>query len=437
MGKTVFLAQLGCPKNEVDGEHLIGALRRAGYHTVDTPDGADVLLVNTCGFIASAKEESIAKIFELSRFKRGNGTRLLVAGCLAQRYPKQLLSDIPEIDALVGVDRIDEIVRAARGEVTGNCFVARPDQVYEEYAAPRAVATRPWAYLKISDGCDNACSFCAIPQFRGRNRSRDLPEIVREAEGLAAAGIRELTVVAQDTTSYGIDRYGRPRLAELLVRLSEIDGIHWVRLMYAFPYFVDEALIETICHAPGIARYIDMPIQHIDDAMLTRMNRRLNSHDTIALLERFRTENPAVTLRTSVVVGHPGESAEAFGKLADFVADFEFDRLGVFVYSLEEGTPSSHMQPMIPEATAELRRRMLLDIQAEILAARQDDRIGTEVEVLIETQEGSGAWGRSDADAPEVDCAVRIDSEITVGDIVRARCVGTEGVDLVAVPVAS
>jgi ribosomal protein S12 methylthiotransferase len=437
MAKTVYLAQLGCPKNEVDGEHLIGALRRAGYRTVDSPEGADVLLVNTCGFIAPAKKESVEKILELAQYKNGNGTRLLVAGCLAQRYPKQLLADIPEIDALVGIDRIDDVVPAARGEATGNCFVTRPDQVYHEFDAPRAVSTKPWAYLKISDGCDNACAFCAIPQFRGKNRSRAFEGILIEAERLASEGVRELVVVAQDTTSYGVDRYGKPRLAELLVRLGQTPGIRWVRLMYAFPYFVDESLIDVICHAPNVVRYLDMPIQHIDHDMLMVMNRRLGRVETHALLERFRKENPAVTLRTSVVVGHPGESANAFGQLADFIADFEFDRLGVFVYSLEEGTKASHMEPKVDEATAEMRRRMLLDIQEDVLARRQEAKIGQTLDVLVEAEHDGVFYGRSEADAPEVDCSVRIEGHAQIGDIIRAKCVSIEGVDLVASPEAA
>ena len=357
MAKKVYLAQLGCPKNEVDGEHLLGALRRAGYRQTDSPLGADLLVVNTCGFIEPAKRESIDRILELARHKNGNGTRLLVTGCLAQRYPRELLSEIPEIDALVGVDRLDLVVRAASGEASGNCFVTRPDQTYTEYEAPRLTPDKPWAYLKISDGCDNACAFCAIPQFRGKNRSRDFDLVLAEAGQLAASGVRELIVVAQDTTSYGIDRYGRRRLSELLVRLGEIRGIAWVRLMYAFPAFVDDELIEVIAGAPRIARYLDMPIQHIDDGLLLQMNRRLGGPGTRALLERIRTRNPEIALRTSVIVGHPGETADAYSRLADFVADFEFDRLGVFVYSHEEGTKATRMVPKVDSATAELRKR--------------------------------------------------------------------------------
>lgn len=437
MSKTVYVVQLGCPKNEVDGEHLMGALRKAGYTACESPDDADVLLVNTCGFIAPAKKESIERILELAQHKKAGTSRLLVAGCLAQRYPRQLLADIPEIDALVGVDRMDEIVRAARGEATGNCFVTRPDQEYTEYDAPREVGRRPWAYLKISDGCDNACSFCAIPQFRGRNRSRKFEDILAEAERLAAGGVRELIVVAQDTTSYGLDRYGKFRLAELLVKLGETTGIHWVRLMYAFPYFVNDELLEVVCHAPNVARYIDMPVQHIDDGMLQLMNRRLGEAETHALFERIRRMNPDVTIRTSVVVGHPGESSRAFDRLADFITDFEFDRLGVFVYSFEEGTKSSHMDAQVDEATAELRRRLLLDIQAEVLANRQDAKVGREYDVLVEGEFEGAMWGRTEADAPEVDCAARVSAEALPGEIVRTTCVGVEGVDLITVPVAS
>jgi ribosomal protein S12 methylthiotransferase len=427
----VYLEQLGCPKNEVDGEHLLGALRRAGFRRVDSPQECDVLLVNTCGFIDPAKRESIERILELARLKNGSSKRLLVAGCLAQRYPRELQADIPEIDALVGVDRLDDIVRAARGEVEGNCFVTRPARHYQEIQAPRERPQKPWAYLKISDGCDNACAFCAIPQFRGRHRSRSFEAIIAEAEQLAASGVRELVVVAQDTTSYGLDRYGRRRTAELLARLGEVADLAWVRLMYAFPYFVDEALIETVAHAPGVARYLDMPIQHIDDDLLKHMNRRLGGPKTRALLDRVRHTAPDIALRTSVVVGHPAESDAAFGQLVDYVADFQFDRLGVFVYSEEAGTPSAHMEPKVDVATAELRRRIILDLQSDVLIHRQEAQVGRTLDALVETREGDAWWGRTQADAPEVDCAIRLDSHVTPGELVRVRCIGTEGVDLV------
>ena len=430
MAKKVYLEQLGCPKNEVDGEHLLGALRRAGFTRSETPADCDVLLVNTCGFIQPAKEESIGRILDLARHKT-NGTRLLVAGCLAQRYPNQLLKDIPEIDALVGVDRLDDVVEAARGETSGNCFVTRPDQVYTEFSAPREHDQRPWAYLKISDGCDNACAFCAIPQFRGRNRSRRIEDVVLEAESLAAGGVTELVVVAQDTTSYGVDRYGRRRLAELLLRLGDITGIRWVRLMYAFPRFVDDELIDVLVDAPKVTRYLDVPIQHIDDGMLERMNRGMDGRATQSLLERIRMRSEVFALRTSVVVGHPTETAGAFGRLADFVADFAFDRLGSFVYSEEEGTRASHMEPTVDSATAEYRRRMLLDIQGDILVRRQEAQVGQRVDVLVESHEEGSWWGRSYADAPEVDCAVRVEGRAALGMVMQGRCIGTEGVDLV------
>ena len=430
MAKKVYLEQLGCPKNEVDGEHLLGALTRAGFVRSFDPLESHVLLVNTCGFIEPAKEESIGKILELARHK--NGARLLVAGCLAQRYPSQLLAEIPEIDALVGIDRPDDVVEAARGEVTGNCFVGRPHKEYTEYDAPRARTQRSWSYLKISDGCDNACAFCAIPQFRGKHRSRAFEEIVREAAEIAAAGAVELVVVAQDTTSYGVDLYGRRRLAELLLALAELPGIRWVRLMYAFPYFVDDELIDVITSADRVARYLDMPIQHTDDSLLLQMNRRLDGKATRNLLDRIRHKNDAVALRTSVIVGHPGETDRAFSNLIDTVADFEFDRLGVFLYSEEEGTKATRMEPKVDRATAEYRRRLLLDLQADILAGRQEDRVGQRLDVLIENKDPDDIWGRSEADAPEVDCAVRLRSANATGPMVSALCVDTEGVDLVA-----
>jgi ribosomal protein S12 methylthiotransferase len=434
MSKKVYLEQLGCPKNEVDGEHLMGALARAGYERTTDPAQGDVLVVNTCGFIEPAKKESIDRILHLARYKNGNGRRLLVAGCLAQRYPQQLLSDIPEIDALVGVDRPEDVVAAALGTASGNCYVSRPHQEYTEYADLRPDMPRAWAYVKISDGCDNACSFCAIPQFRGKNRSRTFEEIIREGEYLAASGALELVVVAQDTTSYGVDRYGRSRLAELLLRLADIRGIRWVRLMYAFPYFVNDELIDVITQADRVARYLDMPIQHIDNQLLLQMNRRLDGTGTRQLLDRIRTRNPDVALRTSVIVGHPGETAAAFTHLSDLVADFEFDRLGVFLYSHEEGTRAVRMTPNVDGATAEHRRRLLLDIQADVLARRQDNRVGTSMDVLVETSGPDGVWGRTEHDAPEVDCAARLKVDARPGTMIAALCTGTEGVDLVVEP---
>jgi ribosomal protein S12 methylthiotransferase len=435
MAKKVYLEQLGCPKNEVDGEHLMGALARAGYERTADPALGDVLVVNTCGFIEPAKKESIDRILHLAQLKNGNGCRLLVAGCLAQRYPQQLLSDIPEIDALIGVDRPEDVVAAALGKAEGNCYVSRPHKKYTEYADLRPEVPRAWAYLKISDGCDNACSFCAIPQFRGKNRSRAFGEIIREAEVLVGSGALELVVVAQDTTSYGVDRYGRSRLAELLLRLAEVRGIRWVRLMYAFPFFVDDELIEVITQGDRVTRYLDMPIQHIDNELLQQMNRRLDGTGTRKLLDRIRTRNPDVALRTSVIVGHPGETAAAFARLSDLVADFEFDRLGVFLYSEEEGTRAMRMGPATDGATAEYRRRMLLDIQSDVLAHRQDSRVGTCLDVLVETSGPDGVWGRTEYDAPEVDCAARLKNHIEPGTMIAAKCTGTAGVDLVVEPV--
>lgn len=431
MGRKVYLEQLGCPKNEVDGQHLLGALSKAGYSRTLDPSQGDVLVVNTCGFIDSAKEESIDRILTLAQHKKSRKARLLVAGCLAQRYPKQLLTDIPEIDALVGIDRIEDVVAAALGEDAGNCYVGRPNFTYEEFEAPRVMEAQTWAYLKISDGCDNACSFCAIPQFRGKNRSRRFEDIVAEARGLAASGVMELVVVAQDTTSYGVDLYGRARLPELLLALADVPGIAWVRLMYAFPAFVDEALIDVITGAERVARYLDMPIQHIDDGLLQGMNRRLGEAGTRALLETIRRRSDQVALRTSVIVGHPGESSAAFHRLLDFAADFEFDRLGVFLYSEEDGTKSARQADKVDRATAEHRRRLLHDLQSDILARRQEERVGETLKVLVEREDEDGVWGRSEWDAPEVDCAVRLDGRVH-GPLVSARCTGVLGVDLVA-----
>jgi ribosomal protein S12 methylthiotransferase len=431
MGKMVYLEQLGCPKNEVDGQHLLGALSRAGFtRTLDSSRG-DLLLVNTCGFIESAKEESIERILSLARHKEQRPVRLVVAGCLAQRYARQLLAEIPEIDALIGIDRIEDVVAAATGTEAGNCYVGRPHSTYTEFEAPRQLDSGSWAYLKISDGCDNACSFCAIPQFRGRNRSRRQTDILAEARGLAAAGVVELVVVAQDTTSYGVDLCGRSLLPELLLALAEVPGIAWVRLMYAFPSLVSEELLDVLAGADRVARYLDLPIQHIDNGLLLKMNRRLDGAGTRTLLESIRRRSEQIAIRTSVIVGHPGESSAAFGRLLDFVADFEFDRLGVFLYSEEEGTPSARMQPRIDRATAEHRRRLLLDLQSDILARRQEQRIGETIGVVVERTEEGDTWGRSEWDAPEVDCAVRLEGEVS-SPMVRARCTGVEGVDLVA-----
>ncbi len=444
-GRYAFVS-LGCPKNLVDSERMLGLLQLDGYELVADPEGADFVVVNTCGFIESARDESFAAIAEMAQLKSRERLRgLIVSGCLAERQRESLLEQFPEIDALVGVFGRDEVTGVADRllgdlEEQRSLFRPAPVRALDDRSRLR-VTPRHFAYLKISEGCDRLCTFCAIPQMRGKHASKPIEQIVAEAEELAADGVRELVIVAQDTTYYGIDLYGRPRLADLLETLHEVDHIDWIRLMYLYPMHIDRPLIDCIASSDRILPYIDLPLQHIDDEVLRRMARRVDRASTESLLEMLRSEIPHLVLRTTMLVGFPGETEAQFEALVEFARTAAFERMGVFAYSYEPTTPSARLDGHLEVTEREARREQLMQVQQEVAFAWAERQIGRRIDVLIDhgVEEHAGAWvGRSYADASDVDPVVYVTEQaepLSPGRIVPCEVVGSRDYDLIAVAV--
>ena len=434
--KILFIS-LGCDKNLVDSEQMMGLLRDRGYEFTDDEETADVGGINTCGFISSAKEESINTILSMAEHKKDNLKALIVTGCLAQRYKDEILDEMPEIDAIVGTTAFDTIcdvvddVLAHKGhnefkDVNAMC---RPD-------SKRIITTGGYySYLKIAEGCDKRCTYCSIPLFRGSYRSTPMEQLVEEAEYLAAGGIKELILVAQETSLYGRDIYGEKKLPQLLHKLCAIQGIEWIRILYCYPEEITDELIETIKTEPKICHYIDMPIQHASDTILKKMGRRTTNADLRKIISKLRTEIPDIALRTTLITGFPGESDEDHNILMDFIDEMEFDRLGVFTYSPEEDTPAATMTEQIPEEVKEDRQAELMELQQEIAFDLAEDMVGREVLVMIEGKvaDENAYVGRTYKDAPNVDGLIFIntDEELMSGDFARVRVTGALEYDLI------
>ena len=423
----IALESLGCSKNLVDAEIMMGILNKKGYKLVGDFEEADIILVNTCGFIESAKQESIDTILELAQLKEtANLKILIVTGCLAQRYADELKSEIPEIDAIVGTgsyQNIDEIVDSLKKEkhiVSLNDI----DFVYNENL-PRYISTpNHMAYLKIGEGCDNKCTYCIIPKLRGKYRSRKIEDIITEAKDLAAKGVKEVVVIAQDTTKYGCDLYGKEMLPELLEELANIEGLKWIRIMYSYPESITEELVKTIKKYDNICNYFDMPIQHASNKILKLMNRHTTKEDILSKVEMIRSYIPDATLRTTIIVGFPGETEEDFNELVDFVKVAKFDRLGAFAYSREEDTPADKLPNHVEEETKLSRRDSLMLVQQEISQELNANKVGNEYEVLIEEQiEDKVYIGRTQGDAEEIDSIVYVKSDkpLNVGEFVNVK----------------
>jgi ribosomal protein S12 methylthiotransferase len=432
------MVSLGCPKNLVDGEVMLGKLQGAGYRLVADAAQADVIVVNTCAFIDRAKQESVDAILEMAREKEtGRARRLVVTGCLTQRYDADLRREIPEIDATLGTGQVDDIVRAVSGEETSlGEAPAAPTWVYD-HTAPRVLSTPPWlAYVKISEGCDYTCSFCIIPRLRGRHRSRSVEDIVAEVRSLAARGVREVVLVAQDSTRYGLDHGVRDGLAYLLRRLGRVDGIRWIRVMYAYPSTLTDAVLDAIASEEKVVKYVDIPLQHASEPVLKRMKRPTGRGNLLGMLERIRTRVPGVAIRTSFIVGFPGETEDDFARLLDFVQAGLFDNVGVFTFSDEEGTASFGLPHRVPARTKESRRRKLMALQKRISARKNRARLGERIEVLIEgTHPDSDLLlrGRTAAQAPEIDGQVIVnDGEADPGAFVACEVTEAHPYDLVA-----
>lgn len=418
----ISMVSLGCPKNLVDAEMMLEALKNDGYEITPYENEADVIIVNTCGFIEDAKREAIENILECANYKtEGNLKALVVTGCLAERYRDEIAEQFPEVDAVVGIGKngnIAEIVKKALDGEKGRYYGKKTEL---DICAPRMVSTPHYtAYIKIAEGCSNCCTYCAIPAIRGRFRSRPVESIVKEAQKLAANGVKELIVIAQDTTRYGEDIYGEQRLPELLSELCGIDGIEWIRTLYTYPDRIDDKLINTVAREPKLCKYFDIPIQHCNETVLRRMNRKGDRKSLTALMEKIRAAIPNVTLRTTLITGFPGETEEQFCELCEFVNEVKFDRLGCFPYSPEEGTPAADYPDQIDDQVKSDRAENIMNDQLRIVNEKNEAKIGSTVKVLVEGYDNYiKCWfGRSEADAPDIDGKVFFMSskELTVGD---------------------
>lgn len=428
MTAKIGLISLGCPKNLVDSEVMLGLLKEAHFGLTNTETEADILIVNTCGFIESAKEESIKHILELAQHKqKGPCKALIVTGCLAQRYHQELMEEMPEIDALVGPEHIKDIVSIVNNALhERKSHISEPLYIYDE-SSPRILSTPSYmAYVKVAEGCDNRCAYCAIPDIRGKFRSRSMESIEAEVRVLVERGTKEIILIAQDTTRYGFDIYGQYSLDRLLEKLTEIPDLRWIRLMYCYPNRFTTELINIIAGRNNICKYIDLPIQHASDRILKAMGRPGNQQQIRELVQILREKIPGVVIRTSFIVGFPGETEEDFEILLDFMEEVKFDRAGVFTYSLEEGTPAAAMVDHIPETVKQERYHRAMSLQREISLEKNQGRIGQIIDVIIEqiVDETKQIYsGRSTLDAPEIDGTVEFTSlrPLSIGDIVKVK----------------
>lgn len=442
-GRYAFVS-LGCPKNLVDSERMLGLLQLDGYQLVREPEEADFVVVNTCGFIERAREESFGAIHEMLELKRQGAIKgVIVSGCLAEREKERLLETCPEVDHLVGVFGREQVTKVADrllGGLQEQRTVFQPAPVRPLPDASRLrITPRHFAYLKISEGCDRLCTFCAIPKMRGKHATKPIEEVVSEARELAADGVRELIIVAQDTTYYGQDLYGEPRLAELLTELEQVEGLDWIRLMYFYPMYITDRLIDVIAGSERIVPYLDMPLQHINDTMLRRMQRRVDRRSTEELLARLRERIPGLVLRTTFITGFPGETDEQFEELVDFVTAQRFERMGVFTYSFEPDTPAARLPDHLPEQIKQQRCDRLMAVQQEVAFAWNGAQVGRTWDVLLDSPVPGerDVWvGRTTADAPDVDDVVYVTGEgLRAGAIVPCEMVAAQGYDLIGAPV--
>jgi ribosomal protein S12 methylthiotransferase len=437
---TFAFVSLGCPKNLVDSERMLGLLGADGYAIQPDPAGADFVIVNTCGFIEPARQESLGVIREMVELKRqGQIKGIIVAGCLAERKKEALLDEVPEIDHLVGVFGREDITKVAdrfvnRLDEQRNVFRPAAVKAFDDGARLR-ITPRHFAYLKISEGCDRLCTFCAIPGMRGKHVTKPIEQVVAEAQELVRDGVRELNIVAQDTTYYGMDLYGEPRLAELLRELQKIDRLKWIRLLYCYPQWFNDELFELLASSKKVVPYLDMPLQHINDRMLRLMARRVNRRETEELVARLRREIPGLVMRTTFIVGFPGETDTEFQELCEFVEQAKFERVGVFEYSYEPDTPATRLPDHLADDVKAERRARLMEIQQQNAFEWSRRQIGRTLDVLIDSAspEEDGVWlGRSYADAPEIDGVTYVvGRKIRPGTFVPTTIIDAQGYDLV------
>lgn len=435
---NILFISLGCDKNLADSETMLGMLASRGYQIVDEEEKADVIIVNTCCFIHDAMEESIETILQMAEYKKSGSLKaLIVTGCMAERYREEITKEIPEVDAVLGTASYGHILDAVDEALSGHSYLMmEPLDTLPIIETHRLVTTGGhYAYLKIAEGCDKHCTYCIIPKLRGNFRSVPMDHLIKEAEQLAADGVKELILVAQETTLYGKDLYGEKKLPELLHKLCQISGIRWIRILYCYPEEITEELIQTMKEEPKICHYLDLPIQHASDGILKRMGRRTSKEELVHIISRLREEIPDITLRTTLITGFPGETQEQHEELMDFVDEMEFDRLGVFTYSPEEGTPAASMPGQIEESVKEDRRAELMELQQEIAFEQAEDMIGKEVLVMIEGKvaDENAYVGRTYKDAPNVDglIFVNTDAELMSGDFAKVKVTGACEYDLI------
>lgn len=438
MEYKVGMISLGCPKNQVDAEHMLALIDAAGCEIVDYVDGCDVVIVNTCGFIDDAKKEAIENILDMVELKKeGIISKIVVTGCLAQRYKDEIVTEIPEVDAVVGIGANGDIVKTIEEVMSGVDTIEKYPPRCDLPLEGQRILTTPqyWAYLKIGEGCSNRCTYCTIPSIRGNMRSRSMENVIEEAKQLAESGVKELILIAQDTTSYGLDLYGELKLPELLNELCKIDSIEWIRLLYCYPDRITDELIETMKKQYKVVNYIDLPLQHADDKILKAMNRRGDQAMIRNVIEKLRTEIPDVVIRTTFIVGFPGEGEDEFENLAVFVNEIEFDRLGVFTFSAQEGTPAYDMEDQVEEDVKTRRGEIIMQDQYSIMEEKNSEKIGKTYKVIVEDYDGysDSYTGRTYMDAPEIDGIVRFtsDRDLDIGDFVEVEIFDVEDYDLI------
>ena len=434
-GYKVGMISLGCPKNQVDGEALLAKLAAAGYQIVNEIENSDVMIVNTCGFIEDAKREAIDTILEVAQYKEaGVISALVVTGCLAERYQDEILKEMPEVDAVIGIGANADIVKVCDKALCGIQTSNFPNKCYLPIDDERLLSTPShWAYLKIAEGCDNRCSYCAIPGIRGKFRSRKIESVVDEAKSLVNRGVKEIILVAQDTTKYGQDLYGEYSLDKLLKEIVKIDGLEWIRLFYCYPQRITDSLIEVIANEEKVCNYIDIPLQHSDTTVLKNMNRVGDGNDYRVLLDKMRKAIPDLALRTTFMVGFPGETDEQFENLCNFVKDMKFDKMGCFTFSPEEDTPAFDMDNQIDEDVKKRRQEVLMNAQYSITEASNKSRVGNVYKVIIDSFADGKYIGRSYMDSPEIDSGIIFTSnkKLNIGDFVNVKITDFDGYDLI------
>lgn len=438
MNYKIGMISLGCPKNQVDAEHMLALMDAEDWEIVDYVDGCDAVIVNTCGFIDDAKKEAIENILDMVELKKeGVISKIIVTGCLAQRYKDEIVKEIPEVDAVIGIGANGDIIKTVEEVMSGVDTIENYPPQCDLPLEGQRILTTPhyWAYLKIGEGCSNRCTYCTIPSIRGNMRSRSMENVIDEAKQLAESGVKELILIAQDTTSYGLDLYGELKLPELLNELCKIDSIEWIRLLYCYPDRITDELIETMKNQEKVVNYIDLPLQHADDKILKAMNRRGDQALIRNVISKLREEIPDVVIRTTFIVGFPGEGEEEFETLAEFVNEIEFDRLGVFTFSPQEGTPAFDMEDQVDEDIKTRRGEVIMQDQYSIMEEKNNEKIGKTYRVVVEDYDGysDSYTGRTYMDAPEIDGLVKFTShkDLDIGDFVDVEIFDVEDYDLI------